>query len=200
MSITAKSLAAGDVLLACSDGLWTGSSDDEIAAMATRAGTAAGGKPESAEPESADRQRALQRQHDRHGCALDRRLTPLPASGTATKEKTMRPSGRETERDATARICHRFHQARRRQRAGRVRRYPRVVHRQRGEGVPRWLRGSGSGWVTGEYGMLPRATHHRVGPRGGARQTGRPHPGNPAPDRPLAARGDGSQARSASAR
>jgi ribonuclease PH len=28
-------------------------------------------------------------------------------------------------------------------------------------GVPRWLRGQGSGWVTGEYGMLPRSTHSR---------------------------------------
>ena len=28
-------------------------------------------------------------------------------------------------------------------------------------GVPRWLRGSGSGWVTAEYGMLPRSTHTR---------------------------------------
>ena len=27
--------------------------------------------------------------------------------------------------------------------------------------VPPWLRGNGSGWVTGEYGMLPRATHTR---------------------------------------
>ncbi len=27
--------------------------------------------------------------------------------------------------------------------------------------VPPWLRGQGSGWVTGEYGMLPRATHTR---------------------------------------
>jgi ribonuclease PH len=34
--------------------------------------------------------------------------------------------------------------------------------------VPPWIRGSGSGWVTGEYGMLPRA-------------------GNPATDRPLSA-------------
>ncbi len=30
-------------------------------------------------------------------------------------------------------------------------------------GVPRWLRGKGSGWVTAEYGMLPRATHSRSG-------------------------------------
>lgn len=28
-------------------------------------------------------------------------------------------------------------------------------------GVPRWLRGSGSGWITAEYGMLPRATNTR---------------------------------------
>ena len=27
--------------------------------------------------------------------------------------------------------------------------------------VPPWMRGKGSGWVTGEYGMLPRATHTR---------------------------------------
>ncbi|MDX2422954.1 MAG: ribonuclease PH [Amphritea sp.] len=30
-------------------------------------------------------------------------------------------------------------------------------------GVPRFLRGSGSGWVTAEYGMLPRATGSRNG-------------------------------------
>lgn len=30
-------------------------------------------------------------------------------------------------------------------------------------GVPRWLRGSGRGWVTAEYGMLPRSTHTRSG-------------------------------------
>ncbi len=28
-------------------------------------------------------------------------------------------------------------------------------------GVPGWLKGKGQGWVTGEYGMLPRATHTR---------------------------------------
>jgi ribonuclease PH len=30
------------------------------------------------------------------------------------------------------------------------------------EGVPRWLRGQGRGWVTAEYSMLPRATTERV--------------------------------------
>ncbi len=28
-------------------------------------------------------------------------------------------------------------------------------------GVPPWLRGKGKGWVTAEYGMLPRSTHSR---------------------------------------
>lgn len=31
------------------------------------------------------------------------------------------------------------------------------------EGVPRFLRGTGSGWVTAEYGMLPRSTGSRMG-------------------------------------
>ncbi len=29
--------------------------------------------------------------------------------------------------------------------------------------TPPWLRGSGKGWVTAEYGMLPRSTHSRMG-------------------------------------
>jgi ribonuclease PH len=41
-------------------------------------------------------------------------------------------------------------------------------------GVPSFLRGSGKGWITAEYGMLPRATHSRS-PREAARgkQSGR---------------------------
>jgi ribonuclease PH len=30
------------------------------------------------------------------------------------------------------------------------------------EKVPGWMRGSGEGWVTAEYGMLPRSTHERM--------------------------------------
>jgi ribonuclease PH len=30
------------------------------------------------------------------------------------------------------------------------------------EKVPPWLKGGGKGWVTAEYGMLPRATHERT--------------------------------------
>ena len=42
------------------------------------------------------------------------------------------------------------------------------------KGVPPWMRGKGEGWVTGEYSMLPRATHTR-GQREAAkgRQSGR---------------------------
>ncbi len=42
------------------------------------------------------------------------------------------------------------------------------------DGVPSFLRGKGEGWITAEYGMLPRATHSRS-PREAARgkQTGR---------------------------
>src|SRR5437868_13230754 len=42
------------------------------------------------------------------------------------------------------------------------------------DGVPGFLKGSGKGWVTGEYGMLPRATEERT-PREAARgkQSGR---------------------------
>ncbi len=31
------------------------------------------------------------------------------------------------------------------------------------EGIPKWRERSGSGWVTAEYGMLPRSTHTRSG-------------------------------------
>lgn len=40
--------------------------------------------------------------------------------------------------------------------------------------VPPWMRGAGSGWVTAEYGMLPRSTHSRMRREAGAgKQSGR---------------------------
>lgn len=30
------------------------------------------------------------------------------------------------------------------------------------EGIPKWLQGTGRGWVNAEYGMLPRSTHTRI--------------------------------------
>ncbi|HEX5902906.1 MAG TPA: ribonuclease PH [Actinomycetota bacterium] len=47
-----------------------------------------------------------------------------------------------------------------------------VVAASVSEEVPRWLRGTGRGWVTGEYSMLPRATQERT-----AREVQRGRPG-----------------------
>ncbi|PWQ93102.1 ribonuclease PH [Leucothrix arctica] len=42
------------------------------------------------------------------------------------------------------------------------------------ENVPGWMRGKGKGWVTAEYGMLPRSTHSRMRREAaGGKQTGR---------------------------
>jgi ribonuclease PH len=42
------------------------------------------------------------------------------------------------------------------------------------DGVPPFLRGQGQGWITAEYGMLPRATHTRTAREAArGRQTGR---------------------------
>lgn len=42
------------------------------------------------------------------------------------------------------------------------------------ENVPVWMRGKGKGWVTAEYGMLPRSTHDRMDRESArGRQTGR---------------------------
>lgn len=30
------------------------------------------------------------------------------------------------------------------------------------QGLPKWLQGQGKGWITAEYGMLPRSTHTRI--------------------------------------
>ena len=34
--------------------------------------------------------------------------------------------------------------------------------------LPPWLRNSGKGWITAEYGMLPRSTHERMNFHGSA--------------------------------
>ena len=75
-------------------------------------------------------------------------------------------------------ICH----VPKRSGAHRVRR-PRAVHRQRvEESVPPFC-AARAGWLTAEYGMLPRATHTRS-PREAAKgKQERLHPGDPAPHR-----------------
>ena len=51
------------------------------------------------------------------------------------------------------------------------------------ETVPPFLRGKGQGWVTAEYGMLPRATHTRSAREAAQGKQSGPHAGNPAPHR-----------------
>ncbi len=43
------------------------------------------------------------------------------------------------------------------------------------EKVPNWVKGTGSGWVTAEYGMLPRSTSVRMDREARKGQTGRTH-------------------------
>ena len=66
--------------------------------------------------------------------------------------------------------------------------------------LPPWLKGQARGWITAEYGMLPRATLGAHAARGLGRQAERPHHRNPAADRPQPARGGRPPRRSASAR
>ena len=55
--------------------------------------------------------------------------------------------------------------------------------------IPPHLRGKGTGWVTAEYTMLPRATSERTPARVGQGSPGRPDDGDPAARRTGAARG-----------
>src|SRR3990170_8671488 len=52
------------------------------------------------------------------------------------------------------------------------------------ERVPPFLRNSGKGWVTGEYGMPPRATTTRGTRKAASGKIGGGPPGKPAPLRP----------------
>ena len=57
------------------------------------------------------------------------------------------------------------------------------------EDVPRWMRGSGKGWVTAEYSMLPGSSPERVDREAAkGKQSGRTDR-DPAPDRPRPAGG-----------
>ena len=55
--------------------------------------------------------------------------------------------------------------------------------------VPPFRRNTGKGWVTAEYGMLPRATTTRTQREVDGRQGRRPHAGDSATDRSIPARG-----------
>ncbi len=55
--------------------------------------------------------------------------------------------------------------------------------------VPRWMRNTGKGWVTAEYSMLPGASPERIDREAARRQAERADRRDPAPHRPVAARG-----------
>src|SRR4051794_41833656 len=52
------------------------------------------------------------------------------------------------------------------------------------EGVPRWRKGSGEGWVTAEYAMLPRSTNTRSERESVKGRIGGGAPPDPPPPRP----------------
>ncbi len=51
------------------------------------------------------------------------------------------------------------------------------------DSVPRWLKGSGQGWVTAEYSLLPRSTQTRVSREAAKGKTNRPDCRNSTPYR-----------------
>ena len=59
--------------------------------------------------------------------------------------------------------------------------------------LPPWLKGQARGWITAEYGMLPRATLERTRREASRRQAERTHGRDPAPDRTQFALGRESQ-------
>ena len=74
----------------------------------------------------------------------------------------MRVDRREAGPDAAGENYHGLSADRRGLGADRDRQHARVVRGVDGGSVPGFLRGSGKGWVTAEYSMLPRATATRT--------------------------------------
>ncbi len=122
--------------------------------------------------------RRRQRQHHRRGGALDRkRLMSARPSGRAADELRAVRFTRQFTQHAEGSVLVEFGSTRV------------LCTASVEEIVPGFLRGKNQGWVTAEYGMLPRATHTRSRARSGQGQAERAHAGNPAPHRPLVARG-----------
>lgn len=119
----------------------------------------------------------------------------LPRTGLTTTSRlpdpthVLLPSQRPHGRPAAPRAHRtRLHPSRRRLGAGQLRRYPRAVHRQCGE--PRAELPARQGRRLGHCRIRHAAAFHPhpLRPRSRARQAGRTHAGNPAPDRPRTAR------------
>ena len=144
------------MLLSCTDGIWANLRDTDIAAFfrddnqELRAWLEALGRRAVQPPRrsATTRTAAVLRWH--------RRNTRL----TTMKAQTQRPRARR----AAARALHPpLHPTCRRLGAGGVRRHARALHGERRGRRARVPAQQGQGWVTAEYGMLPRATHTRSG-------------------------------------
>ena len=102
----------------------------------------------------------------------------------------MRPDGRGARRAATDQLRARLHRPRP---TGRCWSRPGgtmvLCTATVDDDVPRWMRGSGKGWVTAEYSMLPGSSGERIRREVSKGSPGGPHPRDPAADRPLAAGG-----------
>ena len=87
----------------------------------------------------------------------------------------MRSDGRAPDEMRPVKLTPDFIHHRGRQRADRSRPDARDRHGTVDDGVPSFLKGTGKGWVTSEYGMLPRATEaaHPARIQPAARQSGR---------------------------
>ena len=175
-------LEANDILLVCSDGLWGGLDDDEIGASFPPARAPLREELHAPRRTLGDHRGRRQRQHLGRRGALDReRLMSARPSGRAPDELRAVRFTRHYTKHAEGSVLVEFGNTRV------------LCTASVEEGVPGFLRGKNQGWVTAEYGMLPRATHTRTRARSGQGQAERPHAGNPAADRPLAARGDRSR-------
>ena len=152
--IRRQPLEDGDVLLVCTDGVWSNLKDAEIAGLWRR------------------RQRQLPRlrsrrwprrrwRHRRRTATMPR----LPASSGATDrnpEQAMRPSGRAADELRPVRFTRGFTAHAEGSVLGEFGGTRVLCTASVENGVPPFLRNSGKGWLTAEYGMLPRATHTRT--------------------------------------
>ena len=138
-------LARDDILLLCSDGFW-GPLTPRQMLHALLVQAARRGDPRAGRARRALR-RARVRQRFRGGDDM----------GSGARLKRTAARGRAAPGAHPARL----HQARRGLGAGGVRRHAVLCTASVEERVPPFLKDSGRGWVTAEYGMLPRATNTR---------------------------------------
>ena len=122
-------------------------------------------------------------------------------TGRRSDHMGIRTRRARARRAAPGRVHPRLHRVRRRARCSSSSAAPACCAPRRSRSAcRRGCAGPGKGWVTAEYSMLPGSTAERSRPRGGQGQAVGPHPGDPAADRAVAARGHRPRARWARSR